>query len=312
MKKLFSILTATLMSTMLFAAETEFLPISVMAISDTEPFPAGAQALIENKLTQILTRNGIAGLDYDNQFVLTVTTTPLDKDVIPGPPSKVSEKMEMNLYIADVAAQKIFSTTSMTVRGLGENETRCYMNAISRMPVQSPELSRFIEEGKTKIIAYYDHETDNLIKQANFLAKQKKYEEALSILMIVPQQSAKYDAALNAGLDIYQQYLDNECNINLAKARSAWAAQQNALGAAAAGEYLEKILPDAGCYNEAMELYREIKGKVLDDWKFEMKKYQDDVDIKKLMIDGARQVGVEFGRHQPQKETTIGFLRGLL
>ena len=268
--------------------------------------------MMENKLTQLLTKNGIAGLDYMGQFVLTVTTTPTDKDVIPGPPMKIAEKMEMNLYIVDAYAKTIFSSTSLTVRGLGETENKCYLNAISHMPLQTPQVAKFIEDGKQKIIAYYDHEGEALIKKAQFLAKKKEYEEALWIISLIPQQSKHYDAALAAGQEIYQMQLDNECNIYLAAARQAWAAEQNAKGAAAAGEYLMNILPDAGCYDEAMELYREIKGKVLDDWKFEMKKYQDGVDLEKQRIDAMRQVGVAYGNHQPAQTTSIEFLRTLL
>jgi hypothetical protein len=102
MKKLFSIFVAALMSATMLAAETQYLPISVYAADDQESFPSGAKAMIENKLTQLLTKNGIAGIDYMGQFILTVTTTPLDKDVIPGPPAKIAEKMEMNLYIVPV------------------------------------------------------------------------------------------------------------------------------------------------------------------------------------------------------------------
>lgn len=296
----------------MLAVETQYLPISVYAADDSESFPQGAKAMVENKLTQLLTRNGIAGLDYMGQFILTVTTTPLDKDVIPGPPAKIAEKMEMNLYIVDAYAKTIFSSTSLTVKGLGETENKCYLNAISHMPLQSPQMTKFIEEGKAKIIEYYDHEGEALLKRAAYLAGQKNYEEALFIVSLIPQQSKHYDAALAAGLDIYQQHIDNQCNINLAAARVAWAAEQNTRGAYAAGEYLANILPDAKCYGEAMELYKEIKGKVLDDWKFEMKKYQDGVDIEKLRIDAARQVGVAYGTHQPAQTTSIEFLRTLL
>lgn len=296
----------------MMAAETQYLPISVYAADDTESFPQGAKAMMENKLTQLLTRNGIAGLDYMGQFILTITTTPLDKDIIPGPPAKIAEKMEMNLYIVDAYAKTIFSSTSLTVKGLGETENKCYLNAISRMPIQSPQMAQFIEEGKNKIIEYYDHEGEAIIKKAMYLAQQKNYEEGLFWVSLIPQQSKHYDAALAAGLDIYQQYIDNQCNINLAAARTAWAAEQNSRGAYAAGEYLANILPDAKCYGEAMELYKEIKGKVLDDWKFEMKKYQDGVNLEKLRIDAARQVGVAYGNHQPSQTTSIEFLRTLL
>lgn len=294
----------------MFAAETEFLPISVYAADNSENFPEGAKAMIENKLTQLLTRNGIAGLDYMGQFVLTVTTTPLDKDIIAGPPMKISEKMEMNLYIVDAYAKTIFSSTSFTVRGLGETENKCYLNAISRMPLQTPQIAQFIQEGKEKIIGYYDHEGEALIKKAQYLAKQKKYDEALFWVALIPQQSKHYDAALAAGQAIYQQYINNECNVNLAAARQAWAAHQNANGAEAAGEFLAKILPDAACYGDAMALYKEIKGKVLDDWKFEMKQYQDGVDLEKQRIEAARAVGVAYGTHQPSKEVNIEFIRG--
>ena len=312
MKKIYSIFVAALMSATMMAAETQYLPISVYAADDTESFPQGAKAMMENKLTQLLTRNGIAGLDYMGQFILTITTTPLDKDIIPGPPAKIAEKMEMNLYIVDAYAKTIFSSTSLTVKGLGETENKCYLNAISRMPIQSPQMAQFIEEGKNKIIEYYDHEGEAIIKKAMYLAQQKNYEEGLFWVSLIPQQSKHYDAALAAGLDIYQQYIDNQCNINLAAARTAWAAEQNSRGAYAAGEYLANILPDAKCYGEAMELYKEIKGKVLDDWKFEMKKYQDGVDLEKLRIDAARQVGVAYGNHQPSQTTSIEFLRTLL
>ncbi|MBR7154417.1 MAG: hypothetical protein IKD12_03825 [Paludibacteraceae bacterium] len=312
MKKIFSIFVAALMSATMMAAETQYLPISVYAADDTESFPQGAKAMMENKLTQLLTRNGIAGLDYMGQFILTITTTPLDKDIIPGPPAKIAEKMEMNLYIVDAYAKTIFSSTSLTVKGLGETENKCYLNAISRMPIQSPQMAQFIEEGKNKIIEYYDHEGEAIIKKAMYLAQQKNYEEGLFWVSLIPQQSKHYDAALAAGLDIYQQYIDNQCNINLAAARTAWAAEQNSKGAYAAGEYLANILPDAKCYGEAMELYKEIKGKVLDDWKFEMKKYQDGVDLEKLRIDAARQIGVAYGNHQPSQTTSIEFLRTLL
>lgn len=312
MKKIFSIVLAALMSATMFAADTEFLPITAYAMPDQEPFPDGAKAYLENKLNQMLTKNGIAGLDYTGQFILTAFTTPLDKDIIPGPPAKISEKMEMNLYIADVYNKMVFSTTSVTLRGLGETETKCYLNALSRMPLQSPQLAQFIADGKAKIIAYYDHEGEALIKKAQFLAQTKQYEEAIYWVLLIPQQSKHYDAALAAGKAIYQMYIDNQCNINLAAARQAWAAEQKANGAVAAGEYLAKILPDAGCYAEAMELYKEIKGKVLDDWKFEMKMYQDNIDLEKQRIDAMRQVGVAFGNHQPQKEINIEFLRTIL
>ena len=312
MKKLFSICIAALMSATMLAAETEFLPISVYAADNTEKFPFGAKDMVESKLTQLLTRNGIAGMDNLGQFILTVTATPIDKDIIPGPPAKIAEKMDMNLYIVDAYARTIFAATSFTVRGLGETENKCYLNAISRMPIQSDQVTKFIAEGKQKILDYYDHEGPAIIKHAQHLAKLKNYEEALYAVALIPRQSKHYDAAIEASQDIYQQYINYECNVNLAAARNAWAAEQNKEGATKAGEYLAQILPDAGCYDDAMKLYNEMKGKLLDDWKFEkMKVHQDTIDLESQRIEASRQVGVAYGNHQPQQKTTIEFLNTL-
>ena len=311
MKKLYSLALAALMSVSMLAVETEYLPISVYAIDNLENFPAGAKAMIENKLTQLLTKNGIAGINTNGQFILTITTTPLDKDVIPGPPSKIAEKMEMNLYIVDAYAKNILSSTSITVRGLGETENKCYMDAISHMPLNTQQMSTFIAEGKEKIIAYYDHEGEAILGNAKNLAKQKKFDEALYMVSLIPQQCKHYKSAMTIGLDIYQQQINHACTVNLNEARMAWVAEQNALGAYAAGQYLANILPDAACYGEAMALYKEIKAKVLDDWKFEMKQHQDTIDLEKQRIDASRQIGVAYGNNQPKEKTTIEFLHTL-
>ena len=137
---------------------------------------------------------------------------------------------------------------------------------------------------------------------------QKDYGQALNIVSLIPEECKYYNDALAAGVEIYQQYLDNECNINLAAARQAWAAEQNSKGAQRAGEYLANILPDAACYGDAMELYNEIKGKVLDDWKFEMKIYQDGVDLEKERIKSMRDIGVAWGENQPREIYHLDFL----
>ena len=308
MRKYILSIAMALLSLSLFAAGTTFLPISVVVGDLTEPFPIGAKDLTKSKLTQVLTKNGIAGMGYDGQFALTAVAVPLDKDIIPGPPAKIAEKMEFNLYIVDVYNKIIFSSISLNARGLGENETKSYMDAIKRMPVQSKEIAQFVEEGKKKIIQYFDEKAPVMIKKAEALAKQKQYEEALNIISLIPEECKYYDESLKVGVNIYQMYVDNLCNINLAAARQAWAAQQNSTGANLAGEYLAQILPDAACYGEAMELYKEIKAKVLADWKFEMKMYQDGVDLEKQRIQAMRDVGVAYGENQPRNNYRIDFL----
>lgn len=292
------------------AAPESTLALRVLVEEPIEPAPPASKELIETKLTTLLTQNGIASMDYLGQFFITARALPLTKDVMAGPPTKISETMEINFYIADAYNQVVFASTSATIKGLGETESKCYMNALKQIKLNTPKMKQFVEEGKKKIIDYYNTQADKMIAKALSLSKMKDYERALWIISTIPSECNKYNEAIQVGMDIYQQYVDHLCNVSLAQARAAWMSDQNSAGAEAAGEFLGKILPDAKCYDEAMDLYKEIKGKVLDDWKFEMKVYQDGVDLEFARIEAMRDVGVAFGKgQQPISTNLMHFIR---
>lgn len=290
-------------------AKTEYFPISVMIEPMVEPFPETATLQATNQLLSLLAQNGIASMSDNSQFVLTMFMVPQDKDVLPGPPMNIVETMEANFYIADVANKTVVATSAQTVKGMGRSETRAYMDALKHLKLNTPAMKQFVEDGKRKIIAYYDNEAPTIIQRALVLSEAHSYEEALFMLMTIPSQCKHYQQALSSGLSVFKAMQDYTCVQNLQQARMLWAAEQNATGATKAGEYLAQIYPDAACYGDAMKLYGEIKGKVLDDWKFEMKKYQDGVNLEAQRIEAARAVGVAYGQHQQQQTTNIGFLR---
>lgn len=302
------ILAAAMMS-IVAMAQTEYMPIRVYVEDLQEPFPHNAKIQVENKLTQLLTANGLSSLDPNSQFVLTVFTVPQNKEVLATAPVQYIEVMELTFYMADALNQTVFSSTSQTVRGIGKSETRAYMDAISKINIKSPAMAQFVQQGKEKVIAYYDHEAPRILASVRTMIAMKEYDRAIFTAMTIPAQCKSYNEAQQVMIEAYQAYIDQQCVENLALAKSAWAAEQNAAGAAAAGEYLAQIYPDAKCYGDAEALYKEIKGKVLDDWKFEMKQYNDQVALESQRIGAAKEVGVAYGNHQQPTSTNIGFLR---
>ena len=286
------------------------ITLSVIVPEQQDPLPAGAESYLVNKLTQIAINNGIAaGRDF-GRFFIAANIGMATKDILPGPPTQISQNMEVTLYIADYFDQKIYSSTTIEATGVGTNETKSFINALQNLPVKSPQLNRFVTEGKDKILAYYRQQGDLIIQQAKTLAAQRKYEEAFFLLTAIPDAVRDvYERAMDATLEIYQSYVDYLCEVNLAKARAAWAAHQNSEGAEAAGVFLSQIYPDAKCHAEAMELYTEIRDKVLADWQFEMKKWQDGIDLESQRIEAMRQIGVAYGNGQQPTTYGIGWLR---
>lgn len=286
------------------------ITLSVIVPEQQDPLPAGAESYLVNKLTQVAINNGIAaGRDF-GRFFIAANIGMATKDILPGPPTQISQNMEITLYIADYFDQKIYSSTTIKATGIGTNETKSFINALQRLPVKSPQLNQFVTEGKDKILAYYRQQGDLIIQQAKTLAAQRKYEEAFFLLTAIPDAVRDvYERAMDATLEIYQSYVDYLCEVNLAKARAAWAAHQNSEGAEAAGVFLSQIYPDAKCHAEAMELYTEIRDKVLADWQFEMKKWQDGIDLESQRIEAMRQIGVAYGNGQQPTTYGIGWLR---
>ncbi|MCI7575751.1 MAG: hypothetical protein MSS82_03075 [Bacteroidales bacterium] len=291
------------------ADKTWTLAMKVVVEELAEPFPATARIQLTHQLNKLLTQNGIASSDMQNQFFITATATPLTKDILPGPPTQIAENMEITFYIADAYNQVIFSTTSLTAKGVGITEAKAYMNAIQHLNINQPDLQEFVQKGKTKVIDYYNTQADKMFAKARSLAFQKDYEQALYIVTCIPSECDRYEDALAMGNEIFQQYIDYLCDVNLAAAKTAWMAEQNSKGAENAGAYLQYIYPDAACYEDAQVLYQEIKGKVLDDWKFEMKKWQDGIDIEMAKIYAWRDIGVAYGTNQQPITTGWNFLR---
>jgi hypothetical protein len=197
---------------------------------------------------------------------------------------------------------------------VGTNETKAYIAALNGLKTKDPVYQIFIEKGKTKIMEYYNSKCDFILKEAQTLASQNKFEESISKLVSVPEVCKDcYDKAMDAVTPIYQKQIDRECKQRLMEATTAWNASQDLLSAENAGGILSQIEPGSSCYKEALVLSSKIaqRVKVLDqrEWKFQMKQQQDDVDIQKATIKAARDIGVAYG-NGPKAKIIVYKIRG--
>lgn len=311
MKKIFLFTAAVLMSIGMLSAQKpgSRLPLKVYVEQLPQPFPANAQVTMVSKIHQMLTANGIASTDMYSDFIFTVTANPLEKEIVSGAPTQIMQNLEFTFYIVDANRQVVFSTYSTTSKGVGQSEAKSYIDAMKRVNIKSPAVVSFIDQGRKKIIAYYDAEAQNIFANARSLATQKHFDEAFYLLCGFPTECSQYAASIEVGNEIYKSYVDYQGQLLLGQARAAWAAKQNSEGAAAAGQYLAAILPEASCYAEALALYEEMKAKVREDWEWEMKKYQDGVDLEKMRVQAWQAVGVAYGENQQQTTTNLAWLR---
>ena len=273
-----------------------------------DKMPDAARSILANKLNQIVTQNGMGGAANNERFIITANVNIISKDLTATAPPMTALVLEVTLYIGDGFVGTKFSSTSISVKGVGESETKAYISALKGISPTNSNIQSFVGNGKSKIIEYYNSKCDFIIKEAQTLVSQNNFEEAIFKLTSVPEVCKEcYDKCMDAVGPIYQKQIDRECKSKLMEANTAWNAAQDSYGADIAGGILAQIDPNASCYKEALALSNKIAQRIKEidqrDWKLQLKEQQDNVDIQKATIKAIRDIGVAYGNGQPKTVT---------
>lgn len=259
---------------------------------------------LTNRLRTLTSKaNAVGGLE-NSQFAIAAGYDIINKQIVAGTPTKIIYDINIYLNIVDLKGEKVYSTYSNELKGIGDNETKALINTFQKVSNSNREISAFIQQGKQRIIDYYDTNYLNIIKEAQALAAMKNFDAAIYSLMMVPQCCKGYDAAVKELKTVYQQFVNQHCNENLAQARAAWMAAPNREGAATASVYLSEIYPDAACYGDALELVKEIKKQMGEEWKFMMRQYADNISLERQRISAMREISIAYANSKPKTEIT--------
>jgi len=272
--------------------------------SQGENIPSSARKMLNNKMKQIATKNGVGGSRLNTQFIISPQVSVLSKDLTATAPPMTALGLEFTLYIGDGYDGTVFSSMSIETKGVGTNETKAYIQAIKQLKPANPEIKAFINEGKGKIVEYYNSKCDFIIKDAQTLATQNKYDEAIWRLTRVPDVCKEcYDKCMDAIAPMYKEKIDRECEMKLTKAQGYWNAAQSMDAAEKAGRILSTIEPEAACFSKVTALMTKIETKVkeIDDreWKYILKDQAQESE----RIEAYRAVGVAYGENQPKNVT---------
>lgn len=295
-------------ATIIVAQDNNYdISLGVYVPNQIEGLPGSAHSMLNNKLNQIITNNGISDNVNNAKFIMTPNITVMSKDVIGSAPTKVALNLEMTLYIGDGFAGNLFASESFSLKGVGTNETKAYMQAIKQLKSSNKKLQDFIASGKAKILDYYNTNCSQIIAESEALQRTENYQEALYLLVNIPTASSCFDTVKGKIEGLFKKAIDKQCLTNYAEAQAIWSANQDMEAANYAGALLAEINPRAACFNDVKKLFSKIEARVQDlqdrPWKLQL----HEVDIRKTAIEAARQVGVAYGQNQPN---TVYNIRG--
>ena len=265
------------------------LVINTYVPDQADEISSDVKSLLQNKLTQITTSKGIGGASINPRFVLLVKVNVLSKDIIAGPPNMFVHNLELNFYIADATENTIFSNTSIELKGIGGSQTKSYIDAITKMNPRDKRIGDFIEEGKKKIIDYYNYNCESMITKANALAKTGDYDGAILNLSSIPDVCETcYEKSLGTIEQIYQKKIDVECANILKNAKYTWQSNSTKEGAQKVAELLSNLNPFSSCQNDADLLIKQMAQKLKAEenaaFQLKIKRYNDGLKLKQNQL----------------------------
>jgi hypothetical protein len=297
--------------------------------------PAEASTLLETRMTQILTGAGIASTDVNPRFVMTATVNVLTKDIVPGPPQMVSQRLEITFTVGDIVEKRAFSTTSVTLVGVGGNENKAFIEAIKKINANNAAFKGFIDGAKTEIVRYYQTNCEAIIRDAKSLASQGKFSQAIYSLSLIPDVcTACYERSLQAQSDLYRQKTEAEGRTLFQQAKAAWAQAPNKENASRVSRLVSQISPGVSFIGEVNSFISEVSAVVQAQQQQEWEQYQKEWEqatkereerwaqevkerdrnyadqrqdaersneMKKLLINSCREVAVEYAKNQPKE-----------
>lgn len=274
--------------------------ISVVQPERSEiPQEAGKQ--LENKMHQLITANGIADTDPNGRFVITAKSNIVTKDIIGGAPQRISQKVDFTFMIGDIIENKVFESYTFSAVGIGINENKSYINAITKMKINNPQFTQFVEKSKEKILQYYAARCEQIILEAKQQASNYDYQQAIYLLMQVPNICDCAEKCQTLMIEYYDAYTETTAVELLNDAKSKWASAPNAEGAAMAADVITQIPAGTKIQAELDALIAEINKKLREDekrdWAFKMKQYEDEQARQKR----------EFQLRKQQQEADIAY-----
>ena len=276
--------------------------------------PDNSRKKLLSKLQQVVSKNGLGGVAIQPQFIITATVDVTSKDITSTAPPMVAMRMEITMYIIDYVNKTTFASVTVSTKGVGKTDTKAYNAGIKNLNPKSSKVRSFIKKGKNKIIEYYNTKCDVIIKEAQTLEKQDKYEEAIHKLITVPEVCQEcYFKAMDTIDPIYKKMIGETCKEDITAAKTAL--ENNNIEDAK--KYLNKIQPGTDCYDDAVDLAKQVnimQVPVAEEEGMEQASTEEFVlratapSTREEKVSAYKQVGHEYNQNQTQEEYDLDFV----
>jgi hypothetical protein len=263
------------------------LPLTIVPSQEGDVVPPAVTSRLNSKLQTLMTRVGVVGAE-NSQFFVTGRFDTGFSEQTSGPTPAEYVHTTLTLFIGDAESQKMFSSLTLELKGVGSSVEQAYTKAINSINFNRNDFQNFIQQGKQKIISYYDANYSSILAQASSAANLRNYDEALYYVTQIPECCVGYSEAQALMNKVYASQQNYDGQMLLSQAKAEWAADPTEEGARKAFSYINQIDPASSAYSDAQKLGTQIQKTVKANWDFEnVQKYKDEVALRKQAINAA-------------------------
>ncbi|HAN37487.1 MAG TPA: hypothetical protein DCQ29_01175 [Chitinophagaceae bacterium] len=304
MKKIFLVITICVVCQFVKAqsiSEIGKISLSVIMPENVDGLEASQLSKLETKIMQIVTNSGIGVSGNNNSFVIYPQFAIYENNVVEGGMQNIIViKSELSLFIKQVENNVLFSSISKTISGSGSSKLTAITNAISKIDINDNDFKTFVETGKSKIIKYYESKCSDIIAKSESLVKKQDFEQALGLLMSVPEEVSCYTKVQDKSVEVYKSYQNQKCkallhDVNISVTNNDYSQ---------ALETLKLIDPSSTCFKDAQAIIKKIESKIDAEQKrqlaLQMKIYNDQVALEKMRINAIKDVAITYYKNRPK------------
>lgn len=224
--------------------------------------PNGICEILNQKLSTIISQNGIQSQMGQSMFILTSNVTEESKNVLSTAPVQIAYVLDVHLFIGDGETGTKYLSQSFRTKGVGQTEEKAYRNAVKNLNSKSAQMIEFVSKGKARIISYYDNNKEQILSSIRSCISGKNLEQAAYELCLIPQECSYYNDVQTLLGKVNAQIVDNNSSNLFLEAKSIWSAEQNENTANQVADLIAKIDANASCYSDAHKFLNSVTNRM--------------------------------------------------
>lgn len=283
------------------------IALSVYIPQNMEGVTESQKSKLQSKLLQLCANTGFAGTtDGGAGIVIYPKFAIMDKSVVEGMENLTTVKAEITLIIQNTIDNTVFASYTKQVIGTGSSENAARDNAIMRFSPGDKDMQNFIQNGKQKVIDYYNTKCGEILAKVESMVTLKKYQQAVAILFTVPAEASNCYLKVQSKLtSVFQLYSNQTCQTKLTEAKALIANRNYAEGLGV----LSEVDPLSSCGTELKSLIQATSAKVnaVDkrEWDLKLKMLSTAAEIEKARYNAIANVAGAYFKSQQVNVTVV-------